>query len=101
MEFRDDISNERTDARTHGRTNKSKPICFPVFQSWMGHKKTAQTNSGTRVFSLRCKCVIALKTLVIFARFYSGYRYGLLFALRERLHTHKVFTIDQCFFFSS
>ena len=27
-----------TQARTHGRKDKPKPICSPLFQSW-GHKK--------------------------------------------------------------
>ena len=31
--------NERTHGRTHGRTDKPKAICSPLFQSW-GHKNT-------------------------------------------------------------
>ena len=30
---------ERTEGGTDGRTDKPKPICSPLFQSW-GHKNT-------------------------------------------------------------
>ena len=37
MKFQDDISNMNTYTHTHKRTDKPKPICPPLFQSW-GHK---------------------------------------------------------------
>ena len=38
MKFQDDISNMNTYTHTHIHTDKPKPICPPLFQSW-GHKK--------------------------------------------------------------
>ena len=38
MKFQDDISNMNTYIRTYIHTDKPKPICPLLFQSW-GHKK--------------------------------------------------------------
>ena len=47
MKFQDDISNMNTHKRTHTHTNKPKPICPPLFQSW-GHKKEILNKSPLR-----------------------------------------------------
>ena len=41
MKFQDDISNMNTHTHTHTyvHTDKQKPICPPLFQSW-GHKNS-------------------------------------------------------------
>ena len=40
MKFQDDISNMNTYIRTYIHTDKPKPICPPLFQSW-GHKNAS------------------------------------------------------------
>ena len=41
MKFQDDISNMNTYIRTYIHTDKPKPICPPLFQSW-GHNNQIQ-----------------------------------------------------------
>ena len=46
MEFQDDISN----MNTYIHTDKPKPICPPLFQSW-GHKKCPERHVYPRLMS--------------------------------------------------
>ena len=43
MKFQDDISNMNTYIHTYIHTDKLKPICPPLFQSW-GHKNSILTS---------------------------------------------------------
>ena len=43
MKFQDDISNMNTHTHTYIHTDKPKPICPPLFQSW-GHNKGISQN---------------------------------------------------------
>ena len=45
MKFQEDISNMNTYVRTYIHTDKPKPICPLLFQSW-GHKKKLGGGGG-------------------------------------------------------
>ena len=49
MKFQDDISNIHTYIHTYIHTDKLKPICPPLFQSW-GHNQKNVGGGGGAIF---------------------------------------------------
>ena len=62
MKFQDDISNMNTHKHTH--TDKPKPICPPLFQSW-GHKKIRVCYFSMRNPYMKFQDDISLRNIIV------------------------------------